>query len=365
MFVKRLLSEGSPLAYFPPSLCFIEGLPDQSGGAGVGGPAAPEITDTRSAAAALEGLLVFGEGSGESAPAGTETEDSGGEPDAGSRETATTGEEEGHTEAQPTAAAPIEPPKSWSAEDRALFSKLPPEAQAVVSRRESEREAQFTRRAQEIADERKGFESERAAMQQHRSQYLTSLQQLVAVALPEAAQFQNVDWAKLSAENPAEFVRLQGLRESAQSRVRAIAAEMQRVQQAQAQEQHQAVQRHLVAEREKLVAAVPEFGDPAKAPAFAKDLGSWLGRQGFSEQEIGSAMDHRLISLAVKAMRADQAEAARTSAAAKKANPPPRVQQPGTTAAPDQGNGKVREAAGRFGRSGSVRDAAALLENFL
>ena len=46
---------------------------------------------------------------------------------------------------------PVEPPPSWSAEDKALFSQLPQDVQATLARREKEREADYTRKSQGIA----------------------------------------------------------------------------------------------------------------------------------------------------------------------------------------------------------------------
>jgi hypothetical protein len=41
-----------------------------------------------------------------------------------------------------------QPPDHWSAEDRAVFAKLPPDAQAMLQRRYSEMEADYTRKSQ-------------------------------------------------------------------------------------------------------------------------------------------------------------------------------------------------------------------------
>jgi hypothetical protein len=49
----------------------------------------------------------------------------------------------------------IEPPRSWTKEDRVEFFRLPVTAQAIVVQRESERDAGLQRAMQKIADERK------------------------------------------------------------------------------------------------------------------------------------------------------------------------------------------------------------------
>lgn len=55
--------------------------------------------------------------------------------------------------------APIAAPASWSAEDSAVFNKLPRDAQAVLARRESERDADYQRKSQEIAEIGRRYEA--------------------------------------------------------------------------------------------------------------------------------------------------------------------------------------------------------------
>lgn len=320
------------------------------------------ITDERSAASAIEGLLDWdneGQAAGNDNPSGAEA------PDPGPDESQTAGlEDEGQTE--PPATATVEPPPSWSAEDKALFATLPPTAQAVIARRESEQQATFTRRTQEIADERKGWEAERTAIATHREQYNQSLQQLMLIAVPEAEALSRVDWQTLAAQNPAEYVRLSAQRDALRQRIGAVQAEIQRVQRDQIAELEKQRGPFLAEQQQRLMERVPEFADPAKRTQLAGELNTWLQREGFTATEIGQVVDHRLISLAVKAMRADQADAARKTAEAKRANTAPAVQRPGTAAAQDDGAGKVvRDKIQRFGRTNSVRDAASLLMDIL
>jgi hypothetical protein len=62
-------------------------------------------------------------------------------------------------EAETTTEAPaveaLEPPARWSAAEREVFTKLPPEAQRVVLERHKEMEADYTRKTMELAEQRK------------------------------------------------------------------------------------------------------------------------------------------------------------------------------------------------------------------
>ena len=329
------------------------------------GAAAPAITDERSAAIAIEGLLGdYGESSGDDG----DTESSATAPDAGPDENRTPGEEEGQSEPEADresdTAPTLAPPNSWSSEEKDLFGKLPPEAQQAIVRRDSEQRALVTKTTQEIAEERKGWDAERTAIQSQRQQYLTNLQRLTQLALPEAQAFEGINWQKLAAEQPGEYVRLTAARDELRGRVQALFGEQQRVEQAAQAEHEQRFQALRAEQGKKLIEAIPDFGDKEKAPKLTADLRGYLASQyGFTPEEIGGTVDHRMIRMAVDALRAHQAATARQSAEAKRQNPPPQVQRPGNAQRSDTTAVRAKqEGIQRLRRTGSVRDAAALIE---
>ena len=260
----------------------------------------------------------------------------------------------------------IEPPKSWSNEDKAVFQQLPPEAQAVITRRESERDKAFNAKTQEIAEHRRALETTFGEIQQERSSYANNLEQLLAVAMPEAQQFANVDWQRLAQESPADYVRLTAERDALRGRIGAIQGELQRVQ-AVAQQDYARNFAHLRAtEAQRLAEKLPEFADRERAPKLISEIREWLQGEGFTAQEIGQVIDHRVINVAVKAMRADRALRARRSAETRRADPAPSVQRPGVSP-PRESNAARRrnQAMEQLKRTGSERDAIGYLQTML
>src|SRR5262245_26038749 len=69
---------------------------------------------------------------------------------------------------EPEPAPFIEPPKSFSADEREYFAKLSPELQAAVVERERGREAHFRRRQNDAAELQKKLTAEHAAALQTR-----------------------------------------------------------------------------------------------------------------------------------------------------------------------------------------------------
>lgn len=332
------------------------------------GDALPELNTEEAAIAALDGLLGGAPAPRPEREAET-TESDASASDAGQEETPATGDEEGQSEPEATeepAAPAIEPPASWSAEEKADFAKLPPELQATVARRESERDKLITQRTQEIAEHRKAAEAERAAIASERDTYARSLQQLMALAVPEADQLAGIDWQKLATEQPAEYVRLSAQRDALRNRVGALQAEMQRVQEQAQADQAKRFSEVRAEQARLLVEKIPDFADAVKAEKLTADLRSYLASEGYAPEEVAQLVDHRAAIVARKAMLYDRAEAARKAAEAKRAaTPAPVVQKPGTPAPATSAQKQRQEKWSRLARSGGERDAIAVLMDFL
>jgi len=262
----------------------------------------------------------------------------------------------------------IEPPNSWSNQDKEVFRSLPPEAQAVIARREGERDKAFTQKTDEIAEHRKALESTFLTVQQEREAYANNLQQLLFVAAPEAQKFQEIDWQRLAQEQPADYVRLSAERDALRGRIGGIQQELQRVaaqsQQAQAWQFQQTVQ----AEQAKLREAIPEFADPEKGPRKIAEMRQWLQKKGFADQEISQVVDHRVLLVVEEAMQADRQKVIRREAQQKRSNgngTP--VQPPGASRQrPDSRAAQRRnEKMAALKRSGSEKDAIGYLMEIL
>jgi hypothetical protein len=326
------------------------------------------VTDTRSAGEAIAGLL-FSDGEPPPAPAGDKPS---GEPlqeppDTGADESRPTGNEDDKGPEQPPPAAAIEPPVSWSSDEKQAFSQLPPALQQTVARRESQREAVLTQRSQEAAEARRAYDGERQAAVAQRAEYLAGLQKMMVLAAPQAAALNNVDWVAVQANSPAEYTRLQAMKEDLKSRLGAIEQEFQQGQQQLSQYQQQQLAEVVAKEHQALGSKMPDFSDPVKGNQLRKDLGTYLrDAGGFTPQEINTAYDHRLVVLATKAMLYDRQLANSASADAKRNNVAAQVRPPGTSQDNDRGpQSRLTRQVNRFGRTNSVRDAGSLIAEIL
>jgi hypothetical protein len=166
---------------------------------------------------------------------------------------------------------------------------------------------------------------------------------------------------------------LQAQRDALRGRVGAIQGELARVEQ---QNQQDALRREQdyarnfanlkQSEAQRLAEKFPDYADKEKGTKFVGELRGWLQEQGFSDTEIGQVIDHRVILVAAKAMRADRAAQARRTAETRRADPAPNVQRPGSTQGRETQIGRRREQKfQQLRRTGSQQDALGYLMEIL
>jgi hypothetical protein len=221
------------------------------------------------------------------------------------------------TEVEPAQPA-IEPPATYPAELRDRFKQLPPDLQRDLAQLETERNRGVSQKLEEAARIRQAAETERQRYAQQLDHALT-LATSFDPDIATAAKMTPAQWAQLAAENPGEHVRLQ----AKMQQVNALQAEREHIAQAQRAET-------VATETARLIEAMPELRDPAKARAFTKDVTDTLASYGFTERELHGLSDHRMLQVVRDAIAYRKGEAARKAAAAKVAKPVPKVQKPGT-----------------------------------
>lgn len=225
------------------------------------------------------------------------------------------------------------------------------------------RTADYTRKTQELAAKRKQFEeSELPAVQRERQEYATRLIQLEQAI--QAVTPQEPDWDTLRRQDPAAFAETWAAWQQHKERLARIAAERQKAEERVRQDQQQKHQAYLTAQRDALLEALPEWKDPEKAKAEKAELIAYAKNDlGFTDQEVQQVYDHRLLLMLRKAMLYDKAQKAK-----------PVVQQKiekvraATPGSPKANQPKVSETTRRkqrLAKTGSVIDAAAVLETLL
>jgi hypothetical protein len=231
-------------------------------------------------------------------------------------------------------------------------------AQIAEAHKSGLRQADYTKKTQEVSEQRKTADAEIARAREERNQYSQGLAKAQAVLESQLQEQSNIDWQKLLDSDPVEYLKQQHLAQSRQAQLKQTYEQKQHLD-AQAQAEHQqALKAHVESQRSELVAKIPEWKDEAKMKAGATELREYLKTQGLSEQEIYSVTDHRAIVQSYKAMKYDQIIANAKAATKKIATTPQRVERAsnGTFSPLDKSSAAVQ----RFNKSGSVDDAASV-----
>lgn len=219
--------------------------------------------------------------------------------------------------------------------------------------------ADYTRKTQKLAEQRRQADSELEAAKQERALYAQLLPAIQEVLKKEQ---EPPDFDKLYQENPLEAVKLEREWRKRQELVQQTRAEQQRLNQIQQTEQEKTLKAKLAEEQNKLMDAIPEWKDAKKAEAEKKELVQAAIKAGYAEDELANVTDHRAIVLLRKAMLYDKMQA--TRATLKPATPIVRPAKPGA-APPQKEVSEITRAKQRLAKTGSVTDAAAVIEKML
>jgi hypothetical protein len=218
------------------------------------------------------------------------------------------------------------------------------------------RQADYTRKTQQLAEQRKTLEPEMHAVREERAHYAAILPAL-AQQLQELQKAQQPDMDRLWAEDPIEWVRQNALIEQREKRLVAVQQEQARLQQMAAREQQTALARHVEGQREELQKLVPEARDKAKWDALRPKIRDYATSIGFSEEEVRSTYDARAVAALVKAMRYDELMTNKPKPNVAKA-PASAPSQAAST--PTRKHTDLSKARMRLAKTGSVRDAASV-----
>lgn len=218
----------------------------------------------------------------------------------------------------------------------------------------------YTRKTQQIAEVRKQVEAETQAVRAERAQYAQLLGALQAQLQATEPQ---VDLDRLYNEDPIEWVRQKEILRERQEKAYAIQAEQQRLAQLSQQEQQQAMEQQLIAQKDALLAALPEWKDSKKAKAEKALVVETAKSVGFTEDDLKQVYDHRLVLLLRKAGLYDQMMSKRQGIKPVVSNGP-RPAKPGAAGRVSTTTESTR-AKQRLAKTGRIDDAASAIELLL
>lgn len=224
--------------------------------------------------------------------------------------------------------------------------------------------ADYTKKTQEIAEQRRAIEAERAAIEESRQLRDAYAQRLQAIEQFLAQQQSEDDLEMLKETDPIGYaVRVAELSQK-EKQLTAVRAEQQRIAQQQQAEYQQNLQKFVQNEMAKLSQALPDFADADKAQAIRSDLRKFANGIGYSDEELSQVYDSRHVQVLYKAMQYDKLMQSKPQIT-KKVNEAPKMLKPGVAKAKSSEADALKKDKARLRQSGRVADAAAIFERFL
>lgn len=220
------------------------------------------------------------------------------------------------------------------------------------------RQADYTRKTMEVAEQRKAADAETAKAREERVKYAQGLQQAQTLLNAQLSEQSQIDWQKLLETDPVEYLKQQHLANDRQAKLNRIGHEQQQLHARFQAEQAQQMESFLQTQQQELLAKLPDWKDESKAKAEQGAIASYLKEQGLTDKEVSSITDHRVVLMSRKAMLYDQMMSKAQAAAKKVSALPQRTEKPGVSES-NPLDGRT-SAMKRLEKSGSVRDAASL-----
>ena len=229
-----------------------------------------------------------------------------------------------------------------------------------------QRQADYTRKSQALAEQRKeteNIQSERMQLEQERQMYANGLQMLQEQQTAKLEDFDKVEWETLKQEDPYAYMIKKDEYRDAQERVNNVAYQQEQVQNEQMQQAQQAKTHFIRQEYTRLVEALPEWED--KDSTIKEDVRKYAAEVGFLPDEINQLADHRSVLVIKKAMEFDKLtkKVAPKKKAVKKV---PKVQKAGRgTSKEETAAEALKTKRARLRKSGKQDDAASLFYDML
>lgn len=252
--------------------------------------------------------------------------------------------------------APTEPEDSEEVEFEGEVYAMPKKIKEALLR-----QADYTRKTQEVAEQRKSVE-ERAEM-------LAQQEQLMAVALPKVAelkaiddrleQFKQLDWSSLVDQDPVQATKLNIAYQQLQQQRQGVINEVGQMQRQQTELMAKQREQALKAGMEQVRKAIPNFN-----AEMAKGIAETTKTYGFSQKEIDQLTDPRFVLALHDAHQWRKLQASK-STVTKKVADVKAVNTTARTAATSQSGAALKDARARLAKSGKTEDAEAFLERLL
>jgi hypothetical protein len=225
------------------------------------------------------------------------------------------------------------------------------------------RTSDYTKKTQNLAEQRKAVESERTKIDEAaklRDTYAQRLQ-VIEQMLTQPTE----DLTALKDNDPVGYAIKVAENMEREKQLQAVRAERESVQARQVAENQERLKSHIAQEAERLRSAIPDYSDEVKGEVIRKEIRDYAKSVGWSDQELSQVYDHRAVLTLYRAMQFDKLQKSKP-AVQKRVAEAPKSLAPGVGSPRlDKDGEMVKKLTKQLKQTGRPRDAAKLFERFL
>ena len=225
------------------------------------------------------------------------------------------------------------------------------------------RTSDYTKKTQNLAEQRKAVESERTKIDEAaklRDTYAQRLQ-VIEQMLTQPTE----DLTALKDNDPVGYAIRVAENMEREKQLAAVRAERESVQARQVAENQERLKSHIAQEAERLRSAIPDFSDEVKGEVIRKEIRDYAKSVGWSDQELSQVYDHRAVLTLYRAMQFDKLQKSKP-AVQKRVAEAPKSLAPGVGSPRLDKDGEMaKKLTKQLKATGRPRDAAKLFERFL
>jgi hypothetical protein len=225
-----------------------------------------------------------------------------------------------------------------------------------------QRQSDYTKKTQVLANDRKQVETEKQALAQQREQYKQNVDRLVLER--ESQTVQEPDWDQLYETDPLLWMKQKEELRTNKERSLELQQEQYRLQQENQQEQNTQMQQFISQQHDALLTAIPEWQDQQVMAREKSEIKQYALGIGYSAQEIDQVYDSR----AVLALRQGMKASGLSGKGAAKLKPKQsaiRSVKPGSVSQRPRNATTVSKAKVQLAKSGKMSDAENIFKHLL
>lgn len=222
----------------------------------------------------------------------------------------------------------------------------------------------YTKKTQEVAEQRKVIEQEAKAIIEARKVRDDYAQKLQAVEqFLTGTNDSPEDLAAMKENDPIGYaVKVAEMTEK-KEQLQQVQSERERLAQEQNAVRADEMQKFVANEAQKLAVSLPEFSDKVKGEQIRNEIRNYGKKVGFTDAELSQVYDSRHVLVLHKAAQWDKLQSSKSGVKKKVAKAPKTLK--GGAKVKQTVTDKQKKQQRRLLQTGDARDAAALFENFI